>query len=1165
MKNKYFVQISFWLLVVLLVSMFTPFISVPVYAAAPEKISKIESLKPEEKRLDQFTKAVKKDTFKKGKENFETWEAVVSSLPTTLKDNRTLIDTKWYSGMASDGITYFETGDQLFLCRIKGTRVALERDGHLAAWDPTIYVGKTKLVLVKGPKVIDDLWDKAYKSNTITWLYEVPTGAFNSKIQVARYARQIEGLYQEFYMLPKNPGADFEVVTNYVDEKGFKADISIVAYDAKGLPVEVRGDRYEKFVPREEFQNPALTYPVYIDPTIDLTTTSSDGFVYNYDVSYSTGRTAASADTAATTTPSINVGQALSYGEYYIPRTALYFDTSSVPDNGVITASALYLAGSVDSSDTDFYIQVQNGMPTYPHTPLVVSDYYYGYYAGNGGQLSTAGWALGYYNLLTLSAEGMSWINKTGYTKFLLRSSREISGTTPTGYEYIGINSYESGSSYQPQLRVVYTIPVVPPTVLSYGASSITTTSATLGGYLSNDGGASCTVWVDYGTTTSYGSKTPDLGGYTSGMAWYQTASPLLPGTLYYYTARAQNSQGTSSADQKTFLTQPGSPTGMAITPTSTQNALTWTKGTGASRTMIRRATTGYPASPVDGTQVYLDTGSAYDDTGLTNGITYYYRAWSEVTSGGWTQYSTGYTQGTGTPFTSGPATVVTQSSSSVTTTTAILNGYLSSLGGQASATVSFVWDVDGGGFTQETGTSVLSQIDSFSKSISGLAPSTIYEFKAKATTAYGGGTTVYGAVMHLTTSNPSAPTMLTGSATSVGQTTATIQGSVTNDGSASVTGWFEWGPTTSYGETTPSWVGLGTGDPLYEVLTGLNPSTLYHFRVVGQNSQGTTYGVDGNFTTDAPDAPAVTTLAATEVGATSARLQGQLTADGGVDTSVRFQLSTNSSLSSGVTTTDWQENKHTGEVFNYLGTNLSIDTTYYFRAQAQNAGGSINGSILSFVTVFEEPANFMAQAISSTSIALSWTKTGDRTIVIAREGAYPTDRLDGEQVYFGPEESASYSGLASGTTYFFRAWSWMSVGGNFSTNYAEDAATTTSGIQVGQIPAVGINATMPSVPNWFSTEASSEDMQNWPGVPLVDSIADQLGWARGTMWVITSTVFCIIASMACAMIMPSKFIILIFETTAIFVMAGLGIGVGWMVLGFLLMVGSLWFLLKSG
>lgn len=98
-------------------------------------------------------------------------------------------------------------------------------------------------------------------------------------------------------------------------------------------------------------------------------------------------------------------------------------------------------------------------------------------------------------------------------------------------------------------------------------------------------------------------------------------------------------------------------------------------------------------------------------------------------------------------------------------------------------------------------------------------------------------------------------PGITTSAATSVTDTTATINGLV-NPGGATTTAQFEYGTTTSYGSTvsiTLSPDNGTTGQSVSANLTGLTPSTMYHFRVTGSNSIGSRNGSDFTFTTSAP------------------------------------------------------------------------------------------------------------------------------------------------------------------------------------------------------------------------------------------------------------------------------------------------------------------------
>jgi hypothetical protein len=99
------------------------------------------------------------------------------------------------------------------------------------------------------------------------------------------------------------------------------------------------------------------------------------------------------------------------------------------------------------------------------------------------------------------------------------------------------------------------------------------------------------------------------------------------------------------------------------------------------------------------------------------------------------------------------------------------------------------------------------------------------------------------------------APAVVTGTASGVGSTTATLNGTV-NPNNAATTYHFEYGPTTAYGTSIPVPNGsAGSGSTAVAEsanVTGLTASTLYHFRLVATNSVGTTNGTDGTFTTTA-------------------------------------------------------------------------------------------------------------------------------------------------------------------------------------------------------------------------------------------------------------------------------------------------------------------------
>jgi hypothetical protein len=87
--------------------------------------------------------------------------------------------------------------------------------------------------------------------------------------------------------------------------------------------------------------------------------------------------------------------------------------------------------------------------------------------------------------------------------------------------------------------------------------------------------------------------------------------------------------------------------------------------------------------------------------------------------------------------------------------------------------------------------------------------------------------------------------------AQSVTSASATLAGGVYPNGS-DTTYWWQYGPTTAYGFQTPATdIGSGTAAvPVSDTLPALSPATTYHYRLVAQNSSGTTYGYDFTLTT---------------------------------------------------------------------------------------------------------------------------------------------------------------------------------------------------------------------------------------------------------------------------------------------------------------------------
>jgi hypothetical protein len=105
----------------------------------------------------------------------------------------------------------------------------------------------------------------------------------------------------------------------------------------------------------------------------------------------------------------------------------------------------------------------------------------------------------------------------------------------------------------------------------------------------------------------------------------------------------------------------------------------------------------------------------------------------------------------------------------------------------------------------------------------------------------------------------PVAPKAGTNAATDIGETTAFLNGTI-NPVGLPTTYHFEYGLTSAYGSRVPAGIEAVAGNGRLDrrfgrAITDLAPAATYHYRLVAQNSTGTTQGEDQTFTTTAAGA----------------------------------------------------------------------------------------------------------------------------------------------------------------------------------------------------------------------------------------------------------------------------------------------------------------------
>jgi len=388
------------------------------------------------------------------------------------------------------------------------------------------------------------------------------------------------------------------------------------------------------------------------------------------------------------------------------------------------------------------------------------------------------------------------------------------------------------------------------PTASTGPVTTVAPTTATVSGSVDPSGTA--TTWnVEYGTTTSYGSKTASVsaGAGTTATAVSASLTGLKSGTTYHYRFVATSTAGTGHGADGILTTSsvPAAVTSAAssVTPTSaTLNGTVDPSGRPTTWYFEYGTSTGYGTKTTakDAGSGTGSTAVAAAVTGLTTGRTYHFRIVATNDAG--------TSHGADQAFVSSAApSITTKPASSVGDTTARLNGTVDP-NGQATAVVFEYGTSTGyGAKTAAQNAGSGSAAKSMAAAISGLGGGVTYHFRVVATNASG---TTAGADLTFTTSGK--PVSHTGAPTALAETSATLTGTV--DPAGHSTSWyFEFGTTTGYGTKTATQnAGSTAGAKAVSVpISALTPATTYHVRLVAANSSGAGYGADTTFTTAGP------------------------------------------------------------------------------------------------------------------------------------------------------------------------------------------------------------------------------------------------------------------------------------------------------------------------
>lgn len=491
----------------------------------------------------------------------------------------------------------------------------------------------------------------------------------------------------------------------------------------------------------------------------------------------------------------------------------------------------------------------------------------------------------------------------------------------------------------------------VMPTVKTTAATNISYNTATVGGVVQDDGGASVTQRGVCYSTSPNPTTVSDNTAFGVGATFTCNLTGLKDGTTYYVRAFATNAKGTAYGEQVTFTTKATTTATVATIPATNVSYHSATVGgqlINNGGIAVTESGVVYSTSQNPTTldiKVLSERQSdefTIDLTDLQDGTTYYVRAYAVNANG------TAY--GEEVSFTTKAkiiATITTISATNVSYTSATVGGNVTNDGGAAITERGVCYSTSANPTTANTKITSGSGTGSFVCNLTELQDGTTYYACAYAINEKG---VAYGNEVSFTTKGKTIPTVTTNTPSEITYTQAMIQGSVSDDGGVTVT---EKGicystspnPTVDSNKQTNG-SGIGT---ITCVFSDLQDGTTYYARAYAINALGVGYGNEISFTTIAYEVPQITIANPTKYSVSTATIDCEVTFDGGLEVTERgvcYSTTSNPTYSNSKV-----QNGSGYGVYSCELSNLSENTTYYVRAYAKNAEGIGYSREVSFTT----------------------------------------------------------------------------------------------------------------------------------------------------------------------------------------------------------------------